>query len=137
MPRILSFSSTDITDAATAIVRGDLVVFPTETVYGLGANAYSDEAVQKIFVTKGRPSDNPLIVHVADIEDVEMDLFSNEIEELKNRINEVVINEKVYLDGYNDEDDAEGAEAIEDVKELIDEAGGLEEDEQDADVIEN
>lgn len=72
VPRILSFTSEDISNAAAAIVRGDLVVFPTETVYGLGANAYSDEAVQKIFVTKGRPSDNPLIVHVADIEDVDM-----------------------------------------------------------------
>lgn len=71
-PRILSFTLEDITDAATALVRGDLVVFPTETVYGLGANAYSDEAVEKIFITKGRPSDNPLIVHVADVEDVTM-----------------------------------------------------------------
>jgi tRNA threonylcarbamoyl adenosine modification protein (Sua5/YciO/YrdC/YwlC family) len=70
-PRILSFTSEDITNAAAALVRGDLVVFPTETVYGLGANAYSNEAVQKIFVTKGRPSDNPLIVHVSDVEEVE------------------------------------------------------------------
>ena len=71
MPRILSFTLEDISNAATALVRGDLVVFPTETVYGLGANAYSDEAVKKIFITKGRPSDNPLIVHVADVADVE------------------------------------------------------------------
>ncbi len=71
-PKVLSFTQKDIADAAAAIVRGDLVVFPTETVYGLGANAYSDEAVQKIFATKGRPSDNPLIVHVADVSDVEV-----------------------------------------------------------------
>lgn len=46
------------------ILNGELVGFPTETVYGLGAIAYSDEAVKKIFEAKGRPQDNPLIVHV-------------------------------------------------------------------------
>lgn len=46
------------------ILNGELVGFPTETVYGLGAIAYSDEAVKKIYAAKGRPSDNPLIVHV-------------------------------------------------------------------------
>lgn len=46
------------------ILRGDVVAFHTETVYGLGANAFSDEAVKKIFALKGRPSDNPLIVHL-------------------------------------------------------------------------
>ncbi|GAA0728246.1 L-threonylcarbamoyladenylate synthase [Clostridium malenominatum] len=50
------------------IVReGGLVVFPTETVYGLGANALDGEAVKKIFKAKGRPQDNPLIVHIADV----------------------------------------------------------------------
>lgn len=52
--------------AASTIVNGGTVVFPTETVYGLGANALDEEAVKKIFVAKGRPQDNPLIVHVAD-----------------------------------------------------------------------
>ncbi len=52
--------------AARIIREGGLVVFPTETVYGLGANALSPEAVRKIFIVKGRPLDNPLIVHVAD-----------------------------------------------------------------------
>ncbi|WP_160678361.1 L-threonylcarbamoyladenylate synthase [Clostridium sp. C8-1-8] len=52
--------------AASTIVKGGTVVFPTETVYGLGANALDEEAVKKIFVAKGRPQDNPLIVHVAD-----------------------------------------------------------------------
>ncbi len=54
-----------IKEAAEWIRRGELVAFPTETVYGLGANALDDSAVQKIFVAKGRPSDNPLIVHIA------------------------------------------------------------------------
>ena len=53
-----------IKEAAEVIKRGGTVAFPTETVYGLGANALSKEAVQKIFVAKGRPQDNPLIVHV-------------------------------------------------------------------------
>ncbi|HEX4234424.1 MAG TPA: L-threonylcarbamoyladenylate synthase [Caldimonas sp.] len=52
--------------AADAIAAGDLVAFPTETVYGLGARADSDAAVAKIFAAKGRPADHPLIVHVAD-----------------------------------------------------------------------
>ena len=52
--------------AADVIKGGGLVAFPTETVYGLGANALNDTAVGNIFVAKGRPSDNPLIVHIAD-----------------------------------------------------------------------
>jgi L-threonylcarbamoyladenylate synthase len=54
----------EIRRAAVAIRRGELVAFPTETVYGLGANALNAEAVAKIYKAKGRPSDNPLIVHV-------------------------------------------------------------------------
>jgi len=57
-----------IAQAATLIRQGEVVAFPTETVYGLGANATDSEAVAKIFQAKGRPSDNPLIVHVADRE---------------------------------------------------------------------
>lgn len=52
--------------AGKVIREGGLVAFPTETVYGLGANALDNEAVKKIFVAKGRPQDNPLIIHVAD-----------------------------------------------------------------------
>lgn len=55
--------------AAAVIRRGGLVAFPTETVYGLGANAEDPDAVQKIFTAKGRPATNPLIVHVADLEE--------------------------------------------------------------------
>ncbi len=55
-------------EAAEAIKDGKLVVFPTETVFGLGANALNDEACKDIYRAKGRPSDNPLIVHVSDME---------------------------------------------------------------------
>ena len=48
------------------IKNGEVVIFPTETVYGIGANAFDEKAVGKIFMAKGRPSDNPLIVHIAD-----------------------------------------------------------------------
>lgn len=51
--------------AAAALRNGRLVAFPTETVYGLGANALDPQAVAEIFSVKGRPADNPLIVHVA------------------------------------------------------------------------
>ncbi|WMJ79684.1 L-threonylcarbamoyladenylate synthase [Clostridium sp. MB40-C1] len=53
-------------EAGATIRNGGLVAFPTETVYGLGANALDSEAVKKIFIAKGRPQDNPLIIHVAD-----------------------------------------------------------------------
>jgi L-threonylcarbamoyladenylate synthase len=55
-----------IQQAARYLAMGEIVAFPTETVYGLGADALNPEAVAKIFEAKGRPSDNPLIVHVAD-----------------------------------------------------------------------
>ena len=58
--------------AANALLAGELVVLPTETVYGLAADAANPEAVAKIFEAKGRPSDNPLIVHVAQMEAVEL-----------------------------------------------------------------
>lgn len=57
--------------AAQALRSGELVAFPTETVYGLGANALDAHAVSKIFSAKGRPADNPLIVHVAAPEEIE------------------------------------------------------------------
>src|SRR5438105_6269313 len=56
--------------AADVLRRGGLVAFPTETVYGLGANALDADAVTRIFAAKGRPSNNPLIVHVADVSQV-------------------------------------------------------------------
>ncbi len=55
------------TIAANELKRGNIVAFPTETVYGLGANVFDARAVKKIFVAKGRPGDNPLIVHIHDL----------------------------------------------------------------------
>ena len=60
-----------IDEAAQLIKRGELVAFPTETVYGLGANALDADAVRKIFDAKERPADNPLIIHVSEISQVE------------------------------------------------------------------
>ncbi len=56
-----------ITEAAQFLSDNEVIAFPTETVYGLGANAKSDEAIAKIFAAKGRPSDNPLIVHISTV----------------------------------------------------------------------
>ena len=56
-----------ITDAAKSLVSGNLVAFPTETVYGLGADASNESAVNKIYKAKGRPADHPLIVHISNI----------------------------------------------------------------------
>ncbi|HUY70063.1 MAG TPA: L-threonylcarbamoyladenylate synthase [Candidatus Baltobacteraceae bacterium] len=57
-----------IREAAEAITGGGTVAFPTETVYGLGANAFDAEAVKRVFKIKGRPSDNPVIVHISKLE---------------------------------------------------------------------
>lgn len=65
---LLDSSPRSIEKAAALLKRGGLVAFPTETVYGLGANASDSAAVQKIFRAKGRPPDNPLIVHIAAID---------------------------------------------------------------------
>ncbi len=59
-----------IEEAGTLLKEGKLVAFPTETVYGLGADALKEEAARKTYEAKGRPSDNPLIVHIADYEDL-------------------------------------------------------------------
>ena len=62
------FTKENLDIAAKALQQGEIVSFPTETVYGLGAIATSQEAVLKVFEAKGRPSDNPLIVHISDIQ---------------------------------------------------------------------
>lgn len=59
-----------IRQASEIILHRGLVAFPTETVYGLGANALDEEAVAKIFIAKGRPSNDPLIVHMASVDDI-------------------------------------------------------------------
>ena len=66
----LSTNKDKIKEAADLLIKGGTVAFPTETVYGLGANALDKEAVAKIFKAKGRPSDNPLIVHISKIEQI-------------------------------------------------------------------
>lgn len=67
---ILKDTIEDIKRAGEIIAGGGIVAFPTETVYGLGANALDEEAVKKIYHAKGRPSDNPMIVHISQVGDV-------------------------------------------------------------------
>ncbi len=64
--RLLPADSASLGYASSLLRNGELVAFPTETVYGLGANALNPEAVLSIFEAKGRPADNPLIVHIHD-----------------------------------------------------------------------
>lgn len=68
--KILTPDEKDIQIAGKILADGGLVAFPTETVYGLGADALNDEAVKNIYAAKGRPSDNPLIVHIAEKNDI-------------------------------------------------------------------
>ena len=77
--RILKTDDVSIAEAGRIIRNGGLVAFPTETVYGLGANAYDAAAVKSIYAAKGRPSDNPLIVHIADVS--ELDGLTREMNE--------------------------------------------------------
>ena len=67
MPLISKITPATIREAAKALARGDLVAFPTETVYGLGADAKNEIAVKKIYEAKGRPADHPLIVHISNL----------------------------------------------------------------------
>jgi L-threonylcarbamoyladenylate synthase len=76
--KIINADATGIKEAAKLLRAGDLVAFPTETVYGLGADATNDKAVAGIYEAKGRPSFNPLIVHFADVESVKMQVQWNE-----------------------------------------------------------
>jgi L-threonylcarbamoyladenylate synthase len=71
MTRTLAPDAAGIAEAAQLLAAGELVAFPTETVYGLGGDARSDTAVARIFQAKGRPSFNPLIVHLPDLAAVE------------------------------------------------------------------
>lgn len=74
----------DLTPYITLLKQGEVVAFPTETVYGLGADARNPSAIKKIYRTKGRPADNPLIVHVSSLEQVKE--FANEIPELAKKL---------------------------------------------------
>ena len=72
-------SEKEIETGAEIIRQGGLVIFPTETVYGLGANALDSTASAKIYSAKGRPSDNPLICHLASADDAEKYCIVNEM----------------------------------------------------------
>lgn len=73
-----------LTEAGAIIAQGGIVAFPTETVYGLGADAGNTKAVEAIFAAKGRPSDNPLIVHIADLE--QLDDLVDEVDPTSRRL---------------------------------------------------
>ena len=87
--KITDQNSKEILNKAANIIKsGGLVVFPTETVYGLGANVFDEKALAKIFSAKGRPSDNPIIVHISE---------KNQLEELVNNITE---NQKKLIETF-------------------------------------
>ncbi len=67
---VLEINETSLKKAGELIRSGEVVAFPTETVYGLGADVFNEKAIKKIFIAKNRPMDNPLIVHVASKEDI-------------------------------------------------------------------
>ena len=69
--KLLGTDENSINTAAELIRAGEVVGIPTETVYGLGANAFDEDAVRKIFAAKGRPADNPLIVHISSFDEIE------------------------------------------------------------------
>lgn len=71
MTRLVTSEMKNLASAAEIINNGGLVAFPTETVYGLGADGLNENAVKKIYEAKGRPSDNPLILHIQDISEIE------------------------------------------------------------------
>lgn len=84
--KILSPTTENIVEAAEILCSGGNVAFPTETVYGLGACVFNDIAVRKIFLAKGRPSDNPLIVHCAEKQDIERIADLSHLSEKESRL---------------------------------------------------
>lgn len=78
----LGTSPKDIQAAAELLKKGELVAFPTETVYGLGADATNTQAIEHVFTVKGRPTDNPLIVHIAEKNDVNFLSPINQMDDL-------------------------------------------------------
>ena len=103
---------TEALERAAAIIRdGGLVAFPTETVYGLGADALSAEASKKIYAAKGRPSDNPLIVHVAEFSDMEK--IAQEMPEEAKKLADAGCNGKTVVMGIRPEDISDDPEVIE------------------------
>ncbi len=86
--KIFKTDDNSIAEAGRILKDGGLVAFPTETVYGLGGNALMPDSVKKIYKAKGRPSDNPLIVHIADLEDI------------KPLVSEINDNAKALIDAF-------------------------------------
>lgn len=78
----LSTSEEDIEKAGQIIRNGGLVAFPTETVYGLGADALNEKAVKSIYQAKGRPSDNPMIVHISDFSELDELIDASKLTEI-------------------------------------------------------
>lgn len=76
--------TTNLLEAAKFIKRSELVAFPTETVYGLGANLFDEAAIRKIFTAKNRPADNPLIAHIATLDD--LNLIAEEINDAARKL---------------------------------------------------
>ena len=75
---ILSWEASGALEKSARLIReGEIVGIPTETVYGLGANAYNGEACLKVFKAKGRPADNPLIVHISSPSQAEEIAYTN------------------------------------------------------------
>ena len=79
MSIISNCTKSAIKDAATSLISGNLVAFPTETVYGLGADATNEKAVARVYEVKGRPTDHPLIVHISSID--ALDKLAKEVPE--------------------------------------------------------
>ena len=77
MSIISNCTATAIKDAAIALIEGELVAFPTETVYGLGADATNKDAISRIYKVKGRPVGHPLIVHISSL--VNLDKWARDI----------------------------------------------------------
>lgn len=78
-PQNVENSIIEIKNAAEILAKGGLVAFPTETVYGLGGDGTNPDAAKKIYAAKGRPSDNPLIIHISDPSDAEKYTYTNEL----------------------------------------------------------
>ncbi|MFL1780435.1 Threonylcarbamoyl-AMP synthase [Candidatus Hepatincolaceae symbiont of Richtersius coronifer] len=81
-PKLLEANDQNIKLACEYIKQQELVAFPTETVYGLGASCYFDKAIEKIYALKGRPKNNPLIVHFANTDSIKEHFIINEIFEI-------------------------------------------------------
>jgi L-threonylcarbamoyladenylate synthase len=81
---VVTADSQEVTEAAQALARGELIGLPTETVYGLAADALNAQAVAAIFHAKGRPADHPLIVHVSDAAEVEV--FASSVPVFANKL---------------------------------------------------